>query len=95
MNKITVFLLLSVFTLSSVCANDLMCNVDTNEYYAIYNPLLVNCSENQFLPANATECIACPDGYTCGGGALTFNENRASGIDYTKNITQNIYLYEV
>ncbi len=89
MNKIAIFLLLSMFMFTSVGADDLMCNIDTNEYYARYSPRVLNCDAGQFLAANTTECVTCPDGYTCDGGELTFNTNRASGIDYSKNITSS------
>ena len=40
----------------------------------------VNCAAGTYLPADASECVACPAGSWCGGGIFGFNANAAQGI---------------
>ena len=40
----------------------------------------VNCVAGTYLPADASECVACPAGSWCGGGIFGFNANAAQGI---------------
>jgi hypothetical protein len=42
------------------------------------------------LPANTLGCVACPSGYTCGGGTFQFNEYFAQGIIYNQLATSNV-----
>ena len=68
-------------------ADDLVCDSGIGEMYAFFSPKNINCDANQFLPANSINCMNCPNGYSCNGGELTFNEQKSSGIDWTQKIT--------
>lgn len=55
----------------------------------VFEPIEYTCNSGTFLPANSTQCVACPTGFTCPGGTYAFNENQASGISAPNNINQN------
>ena len=57
---------------------------------AVFEPNEYTCTSGQFLPANATVCVACPNGYTCNGGTFKFNEYFAQGILYNQLATANV-----
>lgn len=58
----------------SACAS----NTVSRRMYAI--PKSFECASGYFLPANASNCYECPNGYTCSGGVYTFNPKIAQGI---------------
>ena len=86
MKKYFIFLF---FISIPVFADNLECVVGDYELYAIFTPKTVVCDDNEFLPANSLTCQQCPNGYTCTGGSFTFNEQKASGIDYNQKITNS------
>ena len=47
----------------------------------------VNCAAGTYLPADASECVACPAGSWCGGGLFGFNANAAQGITQCDSAT--------
>jgi hypothetical protein len=59
------------------------------EIIALFTPKTIVCNDNQFLPAGSVTCSNCPNGYTCSGGSLIFDEKKSSGIDYTQKITKS------
>ncbi|MBR3510537.1 MAG: hypothetical protein IKN73_00550 [Alphaproteobacteria bacterium] len=87
MNKITIFLLLLFIVQTPVFADELSCKTGMQDLMALFTPKTINCNDNQFLPANSVTCSNCPNGYTCPGGDLIFNETKSSGIDYRQKIT--------
>ena len=74
-----IFILFLIFFISpTFCETANMCGV----YYRMYAvPKSFTCLPGQFLPANAYECVSCPDGYTCSGGTYTFNSKKAQGLE--------------
>lgn len=86
MKKITIALLLLFCAHGSVLADDLSCENGMQDLYALFVPKSIECNTNQFLPANSISCANCPSGYTCYGGEAVFDEQKSSGIDYTKKI---------
>ena len=87
MNKITIFLLSLFIVQTSVFADELSCKTGMQDLMALFTPKTISCNDNHFLPANSVVCSNCPNGYTCSGGDLIFNETKSSGIDYTQKIT--------
>lgn len=81
----TVFL----FLFSSVFADDKIECFYGLQLVAKFSNKSIVCDINQFLPANSVVCSNCPNGYTCSGGELLFNETKSSGIDYTQKITKS------
>ena len=47
---------------------------------AVFELAQPTCASGQYLPANTTSCVACPNGYTCAGGTFTFDANIDQGI---------------
>ena len=47
---------------------------------AQYTPNSYECNEGEYLPANATVCVACSTGMHCSGGEFDFNPSVAQGI---------------
>ena len=80
-----IFVLFSFIFISPVFAetvNDFtnMCGVvGYRRLYAV--PQSFMCESGFFLPANATTCAPCPDGYTCPGGTFDFNSTHAQGLN--------------
>ena len=89
MNKLKIFLPLFFITVPAF-ADDLVCESGMDELYAIFTPKSVNCDSNQFLPANSVSCATCPDGFSCTGGDLVFNEHETSGIDLSHNLMRDV-----
>ena len=82
--KFTVFYLVFISPTFGETAN--MCGV----YYRMYAvPKSFTCLPGQFLPANAYECVLCPDGYTCSGGTYTFNSKKAQGLVLKGKVSAN------
>ena len=48
---------------------------------AQYGYMSIDCNSGKYLPANSTDCTACPAGYYCEGGTLTFNKTVPQGIE--------------
>ena len=84
---IKIFPLLFFIFVIPAFADDLVCDSGIGEIYAFFSPKTFNCSNSQFLPANSESCANCPNGYSCTGGELTFNEHKSSGMDLTQKIT--------
>ena len=66
---------LSASTLNNVCADNFPTRFD-----AIYTINTYKCSANYYLPADATNCTACPNDRYCPGGNYTFNETETQGL---------------
>ncbi len=77
-----IFILFLIFFISPTFGETAnMCGV----YYRMYAvPKSFTCLPGQFLPANAYECVSCPDGYTCSGGVYDFNSKIAQGLTNNK-----------
>ena len=50
------------------------------------------CNNGYYLPADATGCAGCLNGYTCTGGTYSFNESINQGIVLNTPITTNVDL---
>lgn len=90
-----IFCILVAFISCSALADELYTNNipgdcgDTEYFSAVYDALSFDCAFGYFLPAGATSCVACPDGYVCNGGTYVFNANITQGLDAGDILVQN------
>ncbi len=85
-----IFVSLSILFILQSAVADMVCNVNIQEYRALYNPISYQCNPGEFLPANTPGCRSCPTGYTCPGGTFYFNPNEYQGLTITKFQTDTV-----
>ncbi|MDW2995920.1 MAG: hypothetical protein R8M71_03085 [Alphaproteobacteria bacterium] len=86
MKKLFAFLSF-LFITQIATADDIVCNTNIDEYWAIYEPYTYDCPSGYYLPANTLGCQPCPSGFTCPGGTFQFNPNLFQGLEFRSNIT--------
>ena len=86
MKKIFTFLSFLLITQIAM-ADDIVCNTNIDEYWAIYEPYTYDCPSDYYLPANTLGCQPCPSGFNCPGGTFQFNPDMFQGLYFTENIT--------
>ena len=79
--------LLLIFITQIAFADDIVCDINYNEYFAFYKRNEYECAPGYFLPANTLGCRPCPNGFTCPGGIFEFNPDEYQGLYLTDNIT--------
>ena len=92
MKKIFVLSLLFLLSPSFAVVTDFtnLCgNTASNTLLASFTPIQYTCDANEYLPANALGCSACPNGATCAGGTYAFNAIAPQGVTYNAPFTQN------
>ena len=82
--------LLFIFITQIAFADDIVCDINYNEYFAFYKINEYECAPGYFLPANTLGCRPCPNGFTCPGGIFEFNPDEYQGLYLTGAITQTI-----
>jgi hypothetical protein len=63
---------LFIFITQSAWGN-FVCNINNEDYYAVYEIDTYTCNYGQYLPANTDGCQNCLYGHICSGGTYTFN----------------------
>ena len=53
--------------------------------FAIFEPDQYVCATGYYLPADAIDCVVCPENSYCSGGTYTFNETVTQGIESCPN----------
>lgn len=79
MNKLFASLLF-VFITQFALADISICDINYNEYIALYQINKYDCAPGYFLPANTLGCVACPSGFNCPGGTFEFNPDEYQGL---------------
>ena len=99
MKKIFVFIL-SVLTLPTYgdlitsdvnggCETDVLGFMDNVFINAKFEPVSITCGTGQYLPANSTICVNCPNEATCTPGTYYFKETKNQGIVYNSAFQEN------
>lgn len=80
MKKLFIFLFVLAISQSAI-ADNIVCDTNVANYFAIYNENTHVCESGYYMPANTDGCKPCPDGLRCQGGTFKFNPNYFQGID--------------
>ena len=99
MKKIFFILIIFIFNAVSAYGDNLItsntqngCNFNTTNQALVARFELdeYTCNSGYYLPADATACASCLNGYTCAGGTFAFNEDINQGINLNTPITTNV-----
>ena len=85
--------LLFVFITQFALADINICDINYNEYLALYEINKYDCAPGYFLPASTLGCKPCPNGFLCPGGTFEFNPDEYQGlymIDNTSTTMNNV-----
>lgn len=80
-NKLISFFVMYLIIMTSVIADNSICQTGLNNMMAVFTPNEYTCSNGEFLPAYSVTCESCPDDYTCAGGTYNFNDDEFQGAE--------------